>query len=153
MKELLLKYNKPASDSDEGWERQSLPLGCGYFGVNVFGIIESERLQITENSFETRYNLTDAAEFRLNFPHTYEAASNYERGLSIDYATAYVKYDFDGVHYEREMFTSYPDHVMGIRLTASEKGKLEFSAELQVPFIVPFGSDDGMGFHEVLGIY
>ncbi|MDD6799093.1 MAG: glycoside hydrolase N-terminal domain-containing protein [Firmicutes bacterium] len=145
MKELLLKYNKPASDSDEGWERQSLPLGCGYFGVNVFGIVESERLQITENSFETRYNLTDAAEFRLNFPHTYEAASNYERGLSIDYATAYVKYDFDGVHYEREMFTSYPDHVMGIRLTASEKGKLEFSAELQVPFIVPFGSDDGMG--------
>ena len=33
-----------------GWEKWSLPLGNSYFGVSVFGRIETERLQITENS-------------------------------------------------------------------------------------------------------
>ena len=30
-----LWYGQPAEDSLTGWERQSLPLGCGHFGVSV----------------------------------------------------------------------------------------------------------------------
>ena len=40
---------RPAEDSINGWERESYPIGNGWFGVNVFGRVESERLQVTEN--------------------------------------------------------------------------------------------------------
>ena len=39
-KKLKLKYRAPAEDSIEGWEHYSLPLGNGYMGANVFGIVE-----------------------------------------------------------------------------------------------------------------
>lgn len=45
-----LWYDSPAANNDDGWVSQSLPLGNGYMGVNVFGGVEHERLQITENS-------------------------------------------------------------------------------------------------------
>ncbi|MCQ2386106.1 MAG: glycoside hydrolase family 95 protein, partial [Clostridia bacterium] len=73
----VLHYDKPAEDSPEGWEKESLPLGCGYFGVSVFGGVEKERLQFTENSFENDYaakGLTDAFDVYLSFPHSAPAA-------------------------------------------------------------------------------
>ena len=42
-----LWYDRAADDSLKGWEEQSLPLGCGQFGVSVFGSVWSERLQLT----------------------------------------------------------------------------------------------------------
>jgi len=145
MRELKLKYTKPAPDSDFGWENYSLPIGCGWFGVNVFGLVENERLQITEPSVLTKENLTNAAEIRIRFPHSFEETENYERGLSLDNALAYVKYDLDGVHYEREYFASYPDRIMGIRLTSDKEKSLNFSVDLQVPFVCEFGDENGFG--------
>ena len=52
---LLLRYNKPAPDSEEGWEHYSLPIGCSYLGGNIFGGVDKERIQITENSLENDY--------------------------------------------------------------------------------------------------
>ena len=49
---LILRYGRPAPDSDEGWEKYSLPIGNGYLGANVFGGVPDERIQITENSLE-----------------------------------------------------------------------------------------------------
>jgi len=40
---------EPAADSAEGWERQSYPVGCGFFGANVFGLVGDERVQVTHN--------------------------------------------------------------------------------------------------------
>ena len=39
---------RPATDSIQGWERESYPIGNGWFGVNVFGGVESEH---QESSF------------------------------------------------------------------------------------------------------
>ena len=58
---------RPATDSIKGWERESYPIGNGWFGVNVFGGVESERLQVTENSFLTKRNLQNALDIRLRF--------------------------------------------------------------------------------------
>lgn len=135
MKKLRLFYKSPAEDSDEGWEQHSLPLGCGHFGVNVFGLVESERLQVTENSVLTFNNLTDAAEIRVDFPHSFDKVQNYYRDLLLNDAEAHVEYDYEGVHYRRDYFTSYPDAVLAAHFTSSEKGKLNFSVRLYVPFV------------------
>ena len=145
MRELKLKYKKPAPDSDFGWENYSLPIGCGWFGVNVFGIVENERLQVTDPTVLTKENLTNAAEIRIRFPHEFDSVTNYERGLSLDNALAYVKYDLDGVHYEREYFASHPDRTLGIRLTSNKPESLNFNVDLQVPFICEFGDENGFG--------
>ena len=144
MKPWIMKYDAPAPDSIEGWEQNSLPLGCGHFGANVFGIVERERIQITENSVLTRSNLTNAAELYLRFPH--RDATGYERGLVLDTATAYCRYSSAGVNYAREYFTSYPDGVLVVRLAADKPGALSFTMAPEIPFPHPFdGGEEGMG--------
>ena len=136
-----MKYRAAAPDSLAGWENASLPLGCGHFGVNVFGGVARERLQITENSVLTRNNLTNAVELYLRFPHG--AATDYERGLVLDTATAYCRYTCDGVGHARECFASYPDGVLALKLTADRPGALSFTLAPEIPFVRPFGEGDG----------
>ncbi|MEI3150727.1 MAG: glycoside hydrolase N-terminal domain-containing protein [Mediterraneibacter faecis] len=38
-------------------------------------------------------------------------------------ALATVNYDYEGVHYTREYFNSYPDNVMAVRLSADQERK------------------------------
>jgi len=135
-----MNYTAPAADSVEGWEQYSLPLGCGHFGCSVFGLVERERIQVTENSVLTRRNLTNAAEIYVHFPH--QDVSAYERGLTLDTATAYCRYTCDGVQYTREYFTSYPDKVLAVKLTADRPGALAFVLAPEVPFQHPFGDQD-----------
>ena len=49
--------------------------------------------------------------------------SDYSRALSLDSAFTKVSFVSDGVRYERQSFISYPNNVLAIRFTASEKGK------------------------------
>lgn len=62
---------------------------------------------------------------------TNDNVENYVRNLDMQTAVSSLNYDYDGVHYEREYFVSYPDKAMVIHLTASEKGKLSFTASVQ----------------------
>lgn len=55
--------------------------------------------------------------------------SDYSRVLDLDNAITRSSFVVDGVEYSREMFISYPDRVMVIHLTSSEKGKLEFDLD------------------------
>ncbi|MBR5661306.1 MAG: glycoside hydrolase family 95 protein [Bacteroidales bacterium] len=54
---------------------------------------------------------------------------NYLRTLDLDNAIATTSFVVDGVEYSREIFVSHPDRVMVMRLTSSEKGKLEFDLD------------------------
>lgn len=56
---------------------------------------------------------------------------NYVRDLDLRTALATVSYDYEGVHYVREYFNSYPDKVLAIRLTASEKESIGISVGLE----------------------
>lgn len=52
-----------------------------------------------------------------------DGITGYRRALSVDSAFASVSFVSDGVRYERRAFVSYPDNVLAIRFTASEKGR------------------------------
>ena len=59
--------------------------------------------------------------------------TDYYRELNLETAVATTIYKVDGVTYKREVFASQPDQVIVIRLTASEPGKLTFSASMDGP--------------------
>lgn len=140
-KKLHLWYDKPAPNNDKGWVNNSIPMGNGYMGINLFGGTKTERIQITENSLYDavtgrglrRTGLSNFAEVYIDFEH--DKPSQYERGLNLNAGTSYVNYEFAGVKYSREFFTSYPDKVMVIRLTASKAGALSFKLRPTIPFL------------------
>lgn len=71
-------------------------------------------------------------DLRISFPgHT--RYTNYYRELSLDSARAIVRYEVDGVRYQREMLTSFTDQVVMIRLTASQPGRITCNALLTTP--------------------
>lgn len=56
---------------------------------------------------------------------------NYYRDLNIANATATTKFTVDGIEYTREIFTSAPDKIMIIRLSASGANALNFIVDVQ----------------------
>lgn len=144
--ELKLKYQTPAHDSDEGWERESLPIGCGWLGGNVFGIPENDRIQITENSLVNPKEfggLNNFAEIRIKTSHT--DYTDYERGLSIDDAIAYCRYTCNGIQFERQYFASYPDRCLAVQLSCDKQGALSFEVQMEVPFMKEYDKQPGDG--------
>lgn len=153
MKEYRLHYTAPASEGHEryekldwdtyenpndGWERQSLPLGNGYMGLCVFGRCETERVQITENSLSNPYpeGLNNFCELFLDFHHRNPTA--YTRDLVLNTGISHVSYQCNGITHQREYFASYPDKVSVIRLTADAKGAVSFTLRPEIPWL-----DDG----------
>ena len=59
-----------------------------------------------------------------------EQATNYVRDLDLHTATASVKFDYEGVRYEREYFANYPDNVMVMRFSADQAAKMTFDARM-----------------------
>lgn len=132
----IMKYYAPAPDSEEGWERYSLPIGCSWMGGNVFGGISRERIQITENSLQNPGDLgglNNFAELYFDFPH--DTADGYVRTLDLDRAVATVSYSAGGTGYSREYFMSYPDKCLVIRFRASKQGALNFTVCPEIPFL------------------
>lgn len=130
-------FDAPARDTAEGWENESLPIGCGWFGVSVFGGVSSERLELTDNSLlvaaklnglgvpvDDGMGLTSAGAIRYDFPH--REVRDYVRRLNLDEALVEVSYVADGVRYVRSYFSSYPDRALVSRLTADRAGALTF---------------------------
>ena len=61
----------------------------------------------------------------------HENVTAYNRYLNISNATAGVSYEADGTTFTRELFSSFPDQVIAIRLTSSKAGQLNFSLGLK----------------------
>ena len=129
-----LKYNVAAEDSLDGWERYSLPIGNGYFGANIFGRTDVERIQFATNTFandKDRGGVSNFAEIRLDFHH--ENVQNYERGLHINDGIAYVNYTSKNVRWKSTAFLSYPDRVFVYRVRSSQKA--DFNVRLVIPYL------------------
>lgn len=150
MKEYLLHYTKPApvgnetfeqllwkdyENPNDGWERWNIPLGNGYMGLCVFGRCETERIQITENSLSNPYpeGLNNFCELYLDFGH--QSPVNYSRDLVLNTGISRVSYENEGITYKREYFSSYPDKVSVIRLSADKKGALSFVLRPTIPWL------------------
>ena len=163
---MILRYGAPApvkddfleySTYDNSWERYSNPLGNGFFGANVFGRLGQERVQISDPTLCNPYyapkvikrrtscasGVNNMAELLFDFGH--EGAVDYERSLSLDEAVSRVRYTLDGVTYTRTAFTSHPDRVLVMRITASKKGSLSFSVRNVIPFICEYNVEEGDG--------
>ncbi len=59
--------------------------------------------------------------------------STYYRDLDIQKAVATTRFTVNGTEYKREIFTSAPDQIMVIRLTANKPGQLNFTASTKSP--------------------
>ena len=72
------------------------------------------------------------ADLRLSFPG-HESASDYRRELNLDEAIAKTSYSVGDVRFEREIFSSHPDQVIAMRISASRPGQLSFSVAFDSP--------------------
>lgn len=172
-RELKLWYDKPA----DNWVA-ALPIGNGRLGAMVFGGIETERIQLNEESIwtgapvnranpEALENLDKVRQLLFDGKyaegdrlaqekimgtrleggsHTYQTLgdlhikfnkfgdiSNYKRTLDLRTAITTSEFEADGIKYKREVFASAPSQIIVVKLTASEKGKLNFSTWLDRP--------------------
>jgi alpha-L-fucosidase 2 len=123
---------------DRDWEQWSYPLGNGYIGACVFGRTDTERIQITDKTLHNKGKykkggLTSFAEIFIDFNQ--DDVQNYRRSLNLNEAIAHVSYEKDGVAFKREVFASYPDHVIVVRLTADQKGALSFTVRPEIPYL------------------
>ena len=70
--------------------------------------------------------------------------TDYERFLDLDNGRTVVHYEVDGVRYEREVITPLGgQNVIAIHLTAIEKGKITFTANMTTPHENPLVGMDG----------
>jgi alpha-L-fucosidase 2 len=68
----------------------------------------------------------------LDFPG-HEQVSDYRRQLDIDSGIATVRYRVADATFTREVFSSFPDQVIVVRLSCDKPGRLTFSARLTSP--------------------
>lgn len=71
-------------------------------------------------------------DLRLKFPG-HAAATNYGRELLLNNATSIVHYKVGGVTFKRELFVSFPDQVLVVRLTADKPRQQTFSIGMDSP--------------------
>ena len=69
---------------------------------------------------------------RLNFENQ-ESYTDYYRELDVEKAINTTTYTVDGTVYKREVFTSFSDGVIVVKLTADKKGKISFTANMDRP--------------------
>ncbi len=73
-----------------------------------------------------------AGNLRLNFAG-HDEFTDFYRELDIERAVATTRYMANGVTFTREVFSSFPNEVIVVRLTADKPGSLNFAAALDRP--------------------
>ena len=56
--------------------------------------------------------------------------SNYRRELNLSEGLVRIDYQVDNIGIKREVFASYPDQIIAIKLTGAKKGKISFTGKL-----------------------
>jgi alpha-L-fucosidase 2 len=59
--------------------------------------------------------------------------TDYRRELDLDSATAITTYRLGGVRFERDVFASYPDRAIIVRITADQPRKVSFTLKMDSP--------------------
>ncbi|MEP6501763.1 MAG: glycoside hydrolase family 95 protein [Betaproteobacteria bacterium] len=126
--DLSLRYDAPAADTAQGWEREALPIGNGRIGAMLFGQVRREHLQFNDITLWTgdaqamgAYQPFGDVFIALADPG--RPVRHYVRELRIAQGLHRVRYDQGGVTFRRETFASHPAQVIVMRLSASRKGR------------------------------
>ncbi|MFD1953900.1 glycoside hydrolase N-terminal domain-containing protein [Paenibacillus thailandensis] len=77
-----------------------------------------------------RHYLT-AGDLFIRFDHPAGELRGYRRELDLERAVASTVYEIGGVTYRRDVFCSFPDQIMAIRLSADRPGMLSFTARFE----------------------
>ncbi|MEO7493603.1 MAG: glycoside hydrolase family 95 protein [Massilia sp.] len=133
--DLTLRYDRPAPDTAQGWEREALPIGNGRIGAMVFGQLAREHLQFNDITLWTGDAKVMGAyqpfgDLYINLPGHDQGVSGYSRNLDLARSVHSVKYTRDGVTFTREAFASHPAEAIVVRLTASKPGQYTGSIAL-----------------------
>lgn len=120
---------------------------------NTFDSIQKIRKLLNEGQFEKAQNLSNITYPRtapkdLNYGMPYQTmgdlfldfnghknVKNYSRTLDIEKAVSTVSYEADGITFKREIFASFVDNVIIIKLSANKKGSLNFSINASSPHL------------------
>jgi alpha-L-fucosidase 2 len=133
--DLTLRYDRPAPDTPQGWEREALPIGNGRIGAMTFGGTGREHVQFNDISlWAGDAHLLGAhqpfGELFVTLVGHEAGASGYSRELDLDQGVQRVSYTKDGVTYRREFFASHPAQAIVMRFSADQPGKLTGDVEL-----------------------
>jgi alpha-L-fucosidase 2 len=132
---LVLRYDHPAQDNDQGWEREALPIGNGRIGAMVFGGVAREHLQFNDITLWSGDATTMGAyqpfgDVVVDLPGHDADARDYHRTLDLEHGIHAVTYTHGGVHFRRETWASHPAQVIVLRLTADRPGQYSGSIAL-----------------------
>lgn len=127
-RELVLRYDRPAPDTPQGWEQQALPIGNGRLGAMLFGQVARDRLQFNDITLWTGDAQAMGAyqpfgDVLLTLDGADAPVTGYRRELDIGRAQHRLRYRQGGVHFERVTLASQPAQVIAWRLTASRPGR------------------------------
>jgi alpha-L-fucosidase 2 len=86
------------------------------------------RKEVGESYSSAIYN--PLADLYLHFGSTEAIPRDYRRELDLNTAVSTVRYTIDNVIYTRETFTSFPDQVIVVRISANQPGKISFSSKM-----------------------
>ncbi|MBQ8592862.1 MAG: glycoside hydrolase family 95 protein [Bacteroidaceae bacterium] len=92
---------------------------------------------LSKNGFGKPYQTVGS--LHLHFPG-HDQYTGYRRELDIERAVATTTYTVEGVTYRREVFTSFTDELVIIRLTASRPSMLTFDVSMSCPQLVEKGT-------------
>ncbi|AEE54095.1 glycosyl hydrolase family 95 catalytic domain-containing protein [Haliscomenobacter hydrossis] len=73
----------------------------------------------------------------LDVEHDKSSIKAYKRGLDLQTATAFTEYQSGSTTYRRTYFTSYPDHVLVMKMTATGPGKINCTLRQSTPHTAP----------------
>jgi len=120
---------------------------------NTFDSIQKIRKLLNEGRFEEAQKLSNTTYPRvapkdLNYGMPYqtmgdlfldfkghEKFQHYNRTLDIEKALSTVSYEVNNVTFKREIFTSFVDNVVVIKLSSNKKGTLNFSINATTPHV------------------
>ena len=72
-----------------------------------------------------------------------EKIEGYRRELDLETGVAKIRYQVGEVSYTRELFISYPDRVMVVRLTSDKPGRVSVQAQFQSPYLEKASASPG----------
>ncbi len=120
------------------WMEYALPIGNGEFGGMVYGGIHCDQFQFNDKSLWTGtpkmrgcyQNFGDI--YIEDISGTFDSGSvkEYVRYLDMNQGIAGVRFSDGSTTYTREYLSSYPDKVVAIKLSASDKGKISVRLRL-----------------------
>jgi len=97
---------------------------------------------ITKTSHGMAYQT--AGNLKLYFPG-HENYTGYSRELDLENAVATTSYTLNGINYKTKVFSSFPDQVIIVRISADKPGSVAFSASMDRPAkvdLTPRGKDE-----------